>query len=44
MLRYKETVEPLLRKGATAEIDTSAPLSEVVSKVLEIAQDPATRT
>ncbi len=31
---YKETVEPLLRKGATLEIDTSAPVAAVVSAIL----------
>jgi NAD(P)-dependent dehydrogenase (short-subunit alcohol dehydrogenase family) len=36
VLGYKETVEPLLRKGATAEIDTGIPLQEVVSRVLSI--------
>jgi dephospho-CoA kinase len=33
-LRYKATVEPLLRQGATVEIDTSAPLDDVVAKIL----------
>lgn len=37
VLVYKATVEPMLRRGATAEIDTSIPLSDVVSRVLEIA-------
>jgi dephospho-CoA kinase len=37
VLRYKATVEPMLRKAASAEIDTSMPLAEVVSKVLEIS-------
>jgi dephospho-CoA kinase len=37
VLRYKATVEPMLRKAASAEIDTSIPLAEVVSKVLEIS-------
>lgn len=31
---YKETVEPLLRNIATIEIDTRAPLDEVVATVL----------
>jgi hypothetical protein len=39
VLRYKATVEPLLRKAATAEIDTSIPLPEVVARVLEIVRD-----
>jgi dephospho-CoA kinase len=37
VLRYKMSIEPLLREAATAEIDTSIPLSDVVAKVLEIA-------
>jgi dephospho-CoA kinase len=32
-------VEPLLRAGATAEIDTSAPLEEVVDALERIARD-----
>lgn len=35
-LGYIETVEPLLRKGAHHEIDTSAPLDEVVASVLQL--------
>jgi len=34
-LLYVETVEPLLRKSATLEVDTSAPLEQVVSSILE---------
>ncbi len=34
VLRYVQTVEPLLRRGATLEIDTSAPLAEVVETIL----------
>jgi dephospho-CoA kinase len=37
VLRYKATVEPMLRKAASDEIDTSIPLAEVVSRVLEIS-------
>ena len=40
VLRYKVTIEPLLRRGATAEIDTSIALREVVAKVVEIAMNP----
>jgi dephospho-CoA kinase len=40
VLRNKATVEPLLRKVASAEIDTSVSLSEVVSRVLEISIQP----
>jgi dephospho-CoA kinase len=36
-LRHKASVEPMLRKAASTEIDTSIPLAEVVSKVLEIS-------
>lgn len=35
---YKETVEPLLRNLATIEIDTRAPLDEVVATVLDHVQ------
>jgi dephospho-CoA kinase len=35
-LGYIETVEPLLRKGAHHEIDTSAPLDDVVASVLKL--------
>jgi dephospho-CoA kinase len=38
VLRYKATIEPLLRKAATAEVDTSIPLPEVVTRVLEIVR------
>jgi len=37
VLRYKASVEPMLRKASSIEIDTSIPLAEVVSKVLEIS-------
>lgn len=37
VLRYKATIEPMLRRAASAEIDTSISLAEVVSKVLEIS-------
>ena len=35
VLDYSRTVEPLLRRAATFEVDTSAPLDEVVAAVLE---------
>lgn len=38
VLGYLETVEPLLRQGATCEIDTRAPLDQVVAAVLRLAQ------
>lgn len=34
-LGYIETVEPLLRRGATLEIDTRAPVDQVVEMVLD---------
>lgn len=37
VLGYLETVEPLLRRSATHEIDTRAPLDEVVAAVLRVA-------
>ena len=33
-LALKETVEPLLRRSADLEIDTSVPVDEVVEKIL----------
>jgi shikimate kinase len=37
VLGYLETVEPLLRRGATHELDTRIPLAQVVAEVLRIA-------
>ena len=37
VLRLIETIEPLLRRAADHEIDTSAPLAEVVARVLRLA-------
>lgn len=37
VLGYLETVEPLLRGVASREIDTRAPLDDVVSEVLDAA-------
>ncbi len=34
VLRLKDEIEPLLRCGASHEIDTSAPLDQVVAEVL----------
>jgi dephospho-CoA kinase len=34
VMRYKETIEPRLREGATVEIDTSVPLDSVVATIL----------
>lgn len=39
VLGYLQTVEPLLRRGATLEIDTSAPLDEVLATILRLV-DP----
>jgi len=36
-LELLQTVEPLLRRGAGHEVDTSVPLDEVVTQVLQIA-------
>lgn len=38
VLGYLETVEPLIRRGATHEIDTRMRIEEVVERVLEIAR------
>jgi len=35
-LALKETVEPLLRRGADLEIDTSVPVDEVVERLLDV--------
>jgi adenylate kinase family enzyme len=42
-LDYLATVEPLLRRGATLEIDTRAPLDEVVAAILDHARSPGRR-
>src|SRR3954451_15096822 len=39
-LALQQTIEPLLRAGATHEIDTSIPLAQVVEQVLHIAGLP----
>jgi dephospho-CoA kinase len=38
VLRFKSTIEPMLRVGATDEIDTAIPLREVVAQILDIAR------
>jgi shikimate kinase len=38
VLRYIETVEPLLRRSAGHEIDVSAPLDHVLATVLRLAE------
>jgi shikimate kinase len=42
-LGYLETVEPLLRRGATLEIETRAPLEQVVAAILDHARAPGSR-
>jgi hypothetical protein len=39
ILEQLETVEPLLRQGATHELDTARPLAEVVADLIEIADE-----
>jgi dephospho-CoA kinase len=41
ILADRRAVEPLLRAGATAEIDTRAPVAEVAARVMDIARGPA---
>ncbi len=38
ILGYIETVEPLLRRRATVEVDTSAPLDQVVETILRLVR------
>lgn len=38
VLHYVLTIEPLLRRAASLEIDTSAPLPEVVNTILDVVQ------
>ena len=38
VLGYIETVEPLLRRGATAEVDTSWPVDEVVERIVRLVR------
>lgn len=35
-LRYKQTVEPAMRRSATIEIDTTAPLDDVVARIVAL--------
>jgi dephospho-CoA kinase len=44
ILHHLSTVEPLLRAGATAEIDTRVPLDEVVDTLERIASSPSQRS
>jgi dephospho-CoA kinase len=38
VLHYTRTIQPLLRKSASLEIDTSAELEDVVTRVLQLVQ------
>jgi shikimate kinase len=38
VLGYLETVEPLLRRGATHEIDTTVPLEQVVAAIVRLIE------
>lgn len=38
VLWYVQTVEPLLRRGASLEVDTSAPVSQVIVTILSLVQ------
>ena len=40
-LALLHTVEPMLRRGAGSEVDTSIPLNQVVAKVLRLVGEPA---
>jgi hypothetical protein len=39
VLENQRTIEPLIRRAATSEIDTSAPFDEVLAAVLRLAGD-----
>jgi shikimate kinase len=41
ILYLQQTVEPLLRRGAGLEVDTTAPLDQVVATVLRLVQSPS---
>jgi len=38
VLYLQQTVEPLLRRGAGLEVDTSTPLDQVVGAILRLVQ------
>ncbi len=44
VLGQMDMVEPLLRRAAGYEIDTNAPLEEIVATVLQLAQSPGHRS
>jgi shikimate kinase len=41
VLALQQTVEPLLRRGAGVEVDTRAPLDQVVATILRLVQSPS---
>ena len=41
ILYLQQTVEPLLRRDAGLEVDTTAPLDQVVATVLRLVQSPS---
>jgi shikimate kinase len=41
VLALQQTVEPLLRRGASAVVDTTTSLERVVARVLRLAGEPA---
>jgi len=38
VLRYVQTIEPLLRRGASLEVDTSVPITQVIATILAHVQ------
>jgi dephospho-CoA kinase len=38
VLAYLESVEPLLRRSATVEVDTSAPIAQVIETILSLVE------
>ena len=38
VLRYVQTVEPLLRRSASLEVDTSAPVAQVIETILALVR------
>ena len=36
ILRHRQTIEPLLRRAASREVDTSLPLDEVIETILQL--------
>lgn len=42
VLALQQTIEPLLRRGAGLEVDTSAPLEQVIDTILQLVHPPPT--